>query len=91
MSCTVMDCPFANNLSHGRTDALELCLALGWLANPAPAALDAIVEFHSFGATGGGAAASHGGDHSLGLRIGAADAFARLEVGSSNRHNHTQK
>ena len=32
---------------------LELCMALSWLANPSPVeALEASVEFHSYGARG---------------------------------------
>ncbi|KAH8091462.1 tripeptidyl-peptidase [Aureococcus anophagefferens] len=58
---------------------MELCVALGWMSNPVDGVpLDVDVEFYSFGlgeqlATGGAT------DSSLGVRIGAAAEFARLE------------
>uniref|UniRef100_A0A7S3WM75 tripeptidyl-peptidase II n=1 Tax=Emiliania huxleyi TaxID=2903 RepID=A0A7S3WM75_EMIHU len=57
---------------------LELCMQLSWLANPAPATLDAEVEFHSYGARGRAM-------HAPTTRIGGADAFARIEVGAPLR------
>ena len=68
-----------------RGDAtLELCMQLSWLANPAPATLDAEVEFHSYG-LGEQLGAAGAGDSSVGVRIGAADEYGRLEVGAPLR------
>ena len=58
---------------------LEVCLQLSWLANPTPVALDASLEFHSYGARG------RATPHAPTVRIGAADAFARVEVGAPLR------
>jgi len=58
---------------------LELCLQLSWLANPNPVQLDVEVSFHSFAMRGAAMASDRP------LRLGAADTFARLEVGAPLR------
>ncbi|KAL1508071.1 hypothetical protein AB1Y20_007665 [Prymnesium parvum] len=52
---------------------LELCLQLAWLANPAPAALDASLEFHSLGVRGAPMVPRA-------VRLGHSETYARLEV-----------
>ena len=59
---------------------LELCWQLSWLANPSAVAFDAVVDFHSHGTRGAPML-----PHSRPLRIGAADTYARLEVGAPLR------
>ena len=47
---------------------LELCMSLSWLANPSPVeALEASVEFHSYGARGRAMATSRSG---VGVGVG---------------------
>ena len=48
---------------------------------PEPTDVEVVVEFHSFGTIGASAAR----DESIGLRIGAADEYARVEVGAPLR------
>jgi len=64
---------------------LELCVALGWMSNPVDdVPLDMEVEFHSYG-LGEQLGAAGAGDSSVGVRIGAADEYGRLEVGAPLR------
>lgn len=58
---------------------LELCSQLSWLSNPAPAELTMNVEFHSYAMRGAAMASSRA------LRIGAADTYARVEIGAPLR------
>ena len=59
----------------------ELCMQLSWLSNPSPVNMTAHVEYHSHSVRG---AALWTGS-SRALRIGAAENFARLEVGAPLR------
>ena len=58
------------------SSTMELCMQLSWLANPSPTSVEASVEFHGYGARGKSMVSSKT------LRIGPADAFARLEIGT---------
>ena len=66
--------------------SLEICMQLLWLQNPSAVELTADVEFHSFGMRGMSKLVGRiFGGRSFGVRLGAADGFARVELSAPLR------